>query len=988
MAIHRIVVFHRDLFQDVKAADLTKTLRRDPKMPLDLAIRTASSYLISGDISQEYLKKIRDELFIDPVIERGYLDTYPSLSFEYAVEVGYKPGVTDNTGQSAVRGLSDLTGLDEQTVSVFTSTLYFFSGLKKVREIKSIILDYLCNPLVSRYEIIGRKEWRAKTFSNALPVCHFERGRLFDYLDIKGDKKHLEALSRERCLSLSAEEMKSIRDHYSRRDVITSRREAGLDDRPTELELEVIAQTWSEHCKHKIFNARIRYLDEKGRETQIDSLYRTYIQGVTRQCRDRSDLLSVFDDNAGVFRFDEHNALCLKVETHNSPSALDPYGGAMTGIVGVNRDILGTGLGARPIFNTDVFCFAPPDYAGEIPRPLLPPRRIFAEVHRGIRDGGNQSGIPTINGAILFDDRFLGKPLVFCGTGGILPMDIRGRSGYRKRVSPGDRIVMVGGRIGKDGIHGATFSSSALTEDSPSSAVQIGNPIIQRKMLDFLLEARDGHLYRAITDNGAGGLSSSVGEMARETGGCTLHLERAPLKYPGLKPWEILVSEAQERMTLAVPPDKWPALQALAERRDVEVSDLGVFENSGSMTVHYESQVVGILDMDFLHNGLPIMKLEAVWTPPVHLEPGREEFDLNPEEVFLSMLARPNIASKERWVRQYDHEVLAQSVIKPFEGRFRDGPSDAAVIAPVYGSRKGLAIACGINPFYGDIDPHAMAMASVDEAVRNAVAVGGNPDRMVALDNFCWPDPVTSEETPDGRYKLAQLVRANQGLHKICLAYNLPLISGKDSMKNDYSAKGKKISVPPTLLVTVAAIVDDIEETVTSFFKHTDSLIYLLGPTRDELGGGELLRMRGFIGNKVPRIDPERHLSRYRRVHDAMVKKQIESCHDLNEGGLSVTLAEMAIGGRIGCRVDLRQINNPESLSFTKLLYSESQGRFLLEIKPSRAPALERHFAGENFHELGKTTSDGHLTIGDGTRECIRLPLDLVRKHWQGGIDL
>ncbi|HRT71885.1 MAG TPA: AIR synthase-related protein, partial [Syntrophales bacterium] len=506
-------------------------------------------------------------------------------------------------------------------------------------------------------------------------------------------------ISSARVLALNLEEMKAVRRYFQDAAVVEERRRFGLGEYATDVELEALAQTWSEHCKHKIFNSRITYLEEAGGEgIVIDSLFDTYIKRATQEIREKMGkddwCLSVFVDNAGVIKFNDDYSLVFKVETHNSPSALDPYGGALTGIVGVNRDPFGTGKGAKLIFNTDVFCFAPPFYDKPLPKRILHPRRIYEGVREGVEHGGNKSGIPTINGCIVFDERFLGKPLVYCGTGGIMPARLHGRPTHTKEVRPGDLIVMTGGRIGKDGIHGATFSSEELHEGSPVTAVQIGDPITQKKMTDFLLLARDRDLYRAITDNGAGGLSSSVGEMARLSGGCELDLAKAPLKYAGLQPWEILLSEAQERMTLAVEPGKADAFLSLARKMGVEATVLGRFTDSGRFHVLYGDKTVAYLDMAFLHDGVPQLELKARWVAPRHEEAAfPEPSDLG--GALKTMLSRLNICSKESVVRQYDHEVQGGSVIKPLTGAVNDGPSDAAVIRPILDSFEGVIVANG-----------------------------------------------------------------------------------------------------------------------------------------------------------------------------------------------------------------------------------------------------------------------------------------------------
>jgi len=539
----------------------------------------------------------------------------------------------------------------------------------------------------------------------------------------------------------------------------------GLPTGPTNVELEILAQTWSEHCKHKIFGAEISYRDGGATPVSIPGVFSEYIRRTTDEVRRRKGekdiCLSVFKDDAGLIRFVDDWAVAFKVETHNSPSALDPYGGALTGIVGVNRDSFAAGMGGMLIANTDIFCFASPFHDEPLPPRILHPKRVLEGVREGVEHGGNKSGIPTVNGTIVFDERFLGKPLVYCGTLSLVPMKVDGRPGYEKQAEKGDHIIMVGGRIGKDGIHGATFSSEPLHEGSPVTAVQIGDPITQKRATDFLLRARDAGLYNAMTDNGAGGLSSSVGEMARQTGGAVLHVDRAPLKYHGLEPWEIVVSEAQERMTVAVPPSKVEDFLALAAEWSVEVTDLGEFGDSGYFTIAYQDSLVARLDMEFLHKGLPKMHLNAVWVPPVVAErPAVSAPDPNTD--LLELLKRLNICSKEYVVRQYDHEVQGGSVVKPLCGARNDGPSDAAVFRPVLERSDGLVVSNGIVPRYSDLDTYAMAACAVDEAVRNAVCAGADPDHMAGLDNFCWCDPIQSDENPDGEYKLAQLVRACQ----------------------------------------------------------------------------------------------------------------------------------------------------------------------------------------------------------------------------------
>jgi phosphoribosylformylglycinamidine synthase len=605
-------------------------------------------------------------------------------------------------------------------------------------------------------------------------------------------------------------------------------------------------------------------------------------------------------------------------------------------------------------------------------------------VHSGVVDGANTSGIPDVNGAILFDKRYTGKPLVFCGTGGLLPDKVCGEPGEVKEVHPGDRIVMIGGRIGKDGIHGATFSSEVMHQGSPATAVQIGDPITQRKVLDFLLEARDAGFYRTLTDNGAGGLSSSVGEMAELCGGARVQLEKAPLKYTGLAPWEIFLSEAQERMTVVVPPEKWEEFSSLARKRSVEATDLGEFTDNGFLEVSHDGEPLACLDLGFLHEGWPVMNLPAAWTPPKHPEPDvPHEPDLGPR--LKSVLSRLNVCSKEPFVRMYDHEVQGGSVLKPFQGVCQDGPGDAAILRPLLDRPVGVAVGCGIVPRYSDLDAAAMAENAVDEALRNLLCVGAPLDEVAALDNFCWPDPVLSESNPDGEYKMAQLVRACEGLQRICLAYEMPLISGKDSMKNDFRIGKEKISIPPTLLVTAVAIMPDVSRAVSMDFKNPGDLVYVLGLTRNELGGSEYLAEFGQIGNRVPQVRPEEAWPLFQALAKATEKGLVLSCHDCSDGGLAVALAESAFSGGFGAEIDLKQVSLGEDVDRDDfLLFSESPSRFVATVAPKDQVEFELLFEGLACAAVGKVASQPTLRMhGLSGDPCVAESLADLKQAWQ-----
>jgi phosphoribosylformylglycinamidine synthase len=983
--VSRIEVSFKSDYRDPRGEAVQRAMWEDLGLSVD-KVRTIDVYTIDAALTAQEVERLRRELFTDPIVQESSASSRLARDFFWIIEVGFRPGVTDNVGKTAREGIEEVLGRQlAREEAVYTSRQYLITGRLTPQEVERVATDLLANSLIQRWDIRNIEDW-AEGHDPDLGLPKVGR---FEPLDVESlaldlTDAELTALSERRMLALSLQEMRAIRRYYAEPDRIAERRALGLPQWPTDVELEALAQTWSEHCKHKIFNAHIRYRDEHGGVHHIDSLFKTFIVRATEEIGREADwLVSVFHDNAGVIRLNADWNVAMKVETHNTPSALDPYGGALTGIVGVNRDPFGTGKGCRLLFNTDVLCFAPPDYAKPLPPRLMHPKRVFRGVHRGIKDGANQSGVPDINGAILFDERFLGKPLVFCGTGGLMPARLQGQPAHEKKANPGDLIVMVGGRIGKDGIHGATFSSQELGEDSPVSAVQIGDPITQKKMFDFLLEARDQGLYNAITDNGAGGLSSSVGEMARDSHGCEVHLEKAPLKYAGLQPWEILLSEAQERMTLAVPPQYLERLLDLAARRGVEATVLGRFTASGSFHVLYNGQSVAYLDMDFLHNGLPQMQLNAAWRPPVLREPQLAE-PTDYARLLEEMLGRLNICSKEAWVRQYDHEVQGMSVVKPFTGRHNDGPSDAAVLRPLLEAHIGLVVANGICPRYGDIDTYRMVACAVDEAVRNAIAVGGRIGRLAGLDNFCWPDPIPSPTNPDAEHKLAQLVRANQALYDYCRAYDLPCISGKDSMKNDYRVGDAKISIPPTLLFSVLGVIEDVTTVVTMDAKRPGDIVYILGVTGAELGGSEYYARLGYIGTSVPRVDAAAARRLYEALAHAIAAGLVASCHDCSDGGLGVALAETAFAGGLGMAIDLRRVPRSGDLRDDITLFAESASRFVTTVHPEHATAFEAALQGLPWAAVGCVTEAGTLeVVGRSGALIIRAEIERLQAAWQ-----
>ncbi len=946
-------------------------------------IRVGDVYLISEweGLSQDLALKV----LCDPIAQRSFYEPgADSLlpGWNLAVEISFKPGVTDPTALTASQALKLASGRPRSGM-VVPATLYLFSFEKQpsYQDAKEISLMFF-NPLIQEARLIFPDSALWMTETPPPKVFIKPQVELIPLTNLEFSA--LEELSSKRLLALSGEEMKAIQNYYRDPKVQEERKSKGLGIEPTDVELEMLAQTWSEHCKHKIFQADIEYHQtQTGELKKISSLYKTYIKNTTKLLEPlRPFLRSVFTDNSGVIALDDENLVCFKVETHNSPSALDPYGGAITGIVGVNRDILGTGLGAKPIWNTNVLCFGPPETLPEnVPKGLLPPLRVLEGVHKGIVDGGNHSGIPTVSGAFLFDDSYLGKPLVFCGTGGILPHTILGKNSWEKSVTPGSLAVMCGGRIGKDGIHGATFSSLALDDSSPTSAVQIGDPIIQKIMTDFLLEARDLGLFESLTDNGAGGLSSSLGEMAQSSGGIRVDLEKCPLKYPGLASWEIWISESQERMSFSVRPELWNDFSSLAIRRGVEATVIGTFTDSGKVELLDGGTLVGLMDMGFLHEGLPTMKLKAVWSPPVFDETPLGIIDCS--ELLLKILSDPNVGTKESLIRQYDHEVQGRSLVKPFTGIGSDGPSDGGALKLAPGHPHAVSVTHGVCPRVGDRDAYAMAQCAVDEALRAHVALGGDPEFAAVLDNFCWPDPVQSMKTPDGEYKLAQLVRANEGLQDACLDYQLPIISGKDSMKNDAWAEGKKISVRPTLLISLLGKIPYAEKVPDTDFLSEGDVIFLVGETSRHLAGSmaERILQRSLTG--IPLPNTEKAFSLYKTMHAAINEGLLSSVHDLSDGGLAVALAESCIGGRLGASIELEELALVSGLSSEEILFSETPSRFLVSVSRVKLDAWKESMNGQPHLKIGVTTGRASLEVKDSERVVLDISMESLLKSWR-----
>ncbi len=938
----------RDGHRDPFAHEIEREL---PWLGLEKAgpVKLARLYLLGGEFDRDAAISLGGSLLLDPVIQDLELKSLEEADQEAdkVVTVCRKAGVTDPVEESLRRGAARL-GLELDEIR--TGFHFSFEGEVDRAELERIGARLLATAVVDEI-LVGR---------SALPAHKTPAGSKSERREIElpADDEALLGLSREMGLALNLEEMQVIRAHFHE-----------LERDPTDIELETLAQTWSEHCKHKTFSARI---DCDGKI--YDNLIKQTIFKATRDL-DRDFCVSVFKDNAGIIRFDDENNLCFKVETHNHPSAIEPYGGAGTGLGGVIRDILGTGLGAKPIANVDVFCVGDLEAETEdLPQGVIHPLRVLKGVVSGVRDYGNRMGIPTVSGAVFFDRRYTGNPLVYAGSIGIIPRDR-----CEKVVHAGDKIVALGGRTGRDGIHGATFSSMELHEDSESvdgGAVQIGNAITEKRCMDVLLAARDRGLYRSVTDCGAGGFSSAVGEMGEEVG-ARVELSSAPTKYPGLSYTEIWISEAQERMVVAVPPEKLDELLELAASEDVETCVLGEFSGTGKLEIFWQGEQVADLDMEFLHDGLPKTTMKATWSPPPR-DDLREFVPPMAGEALRALLADPNIASKEWIIRQYDHEVQSTSVIKPLVGVTAAGPSDGAVNAPVLGSTKGYAVGLGLCPHYADIDPYHMARAAIDEALRNVVAVGGDPDRCAILDNFSWGNT----QKPD---RLGALVRASEGCYDAAMALRLPFISGKDSLNNEYATSRGTIVIPHTLLVSALAIVDDVRQSVSMDLKRGGTSVYVVGLTRRELGGSAYLRLNGHRGNDVPQL-PDNALSIHRRMHEAIRDGFVLSCHDCSEGGIGVAGAEMAFSGGLGLEIDLGRvpISGPR-MRDDELLFSESLCRYLVEVDSRSAARFEALFEDLPCAPIGHSLAEEKFRIrGRNGAVMLEEPLaDLGRIHRQ-----
>ncbi len=969
-----------------------EALRRQAKEYFGLSlekVRVLRLLMLEVDLSPQELEAVRTGVFTHPATQ---VSSFHSLArdFDGAIWVGFRPGVRDTAGAVAKEAIAAYLGRSlSPEAAVYTSKLFLFYGRGlTTAQLNQIARELLANDLIQQFRVYGPQDWDpAEGVGLILPrvqLGHAPRVSAFEIESLEA----LRELSRHRYLALREADLPIIRDYFARPEVRARRAAVGLGP-PTDVELEYLAQARSDHCNHNTFRGCFRYLDRQtGERLVLDNPFRTCIEAPTREIAQEKDwVVSVLHDNAGVGAFDDAWSYVIKGETHNSPSNLEAYGGSLTGIVGVYRDPLGTGRGSRLIAGLYGFCVGPRDYAGPL-KPRLHPRRLLDGVIAGVKDGGNKSGVPTLTGTLNFDESYLGKCLVFVGAVGLMPREIKGEPAAQKTARPGDLLVMCGGRVGIDGIHGVTASSEVASPGTPAGHVQIGDPYVQKNLHDFLLEARDLGLINFITDCGGGGLSSAVGESARLAGGAEVWLEAVPLKYPGLDPWEIWVSESQERMVVGIAPEDQGQFLRLAQKHAVEATVFGRYTDKGVLQVSHQGRVCAHMDLSFLAEDFPPWEFEAEWLPPeVRLsEPVLGEVE-DHQGVLLTLLDRPNLCSREWIQRQFDYEVQGTSVLKPLLGRGAPVPGDAAVLRPRLDSRRGLAVSLALNPAYSRIDTYHMAAVTIDEAVRRLLAVGGTLDHIGGVDNFCWPNvEYHPEANPDGKYKAAQLVRACLALRDLCQAYGIPLLSGKDSMYVDGLLPGAfgemhRVSGLPTLFFTGLSVLPDLSRAVTLDLKAPGDLIYLVGETRPELGGSEFYEMLGYVGRSVPQARLQEFLLYYRRVQEAVARELLASCHGVYRGGVLVHLALSALAGGLGAELDLSPVapGAPAHAAF----YGESAGRFLVSVAPAQRPVFEDLFRGQPCQLLGVVRPDQTFTVSRHGHILVTTPLDTLDTAWQ-----
>ncbi|MGM0419039.1 MAG: AIR synthase-related protein [Thermodesulfobacteriota bacterium] len=982
--VYRLETALKDSLKDPEGDVLKKKAYDYFKIELD-SVRTVKVLLFDLPVSDSEFEFVAKEIFSNPVTEVFSFD-YLDTDFDFCIRTAYRPGVCDTAGNTAVEAVSDFLKKEfSHDYGVYTGKRYCIKGKNLTKEKMELLAgELLANDTIQTWKVYSSPEVEKNGFPKEdIPKVFLDHTPEVEEMVFSSDMD-LEKISSQRNLALNPNDIPVIRQYFFDKQVLAKREQQGLKN-PTDLELEFIAQARSDHCNHNTFQGKFYYKDkDTGKEFVIDNLFKTCIKDPTMELKNSSDyVVSVLWDNAGVASFNEEYNYTITGETHNSPSNMEAYGGSLTGIVGVYRDPMGTGLGSRLIMGSYGFCTGMRDYDGEL-KPKLHPRRLLDGIIEGVKDGGNKSGVPTTFGQVYFDNRYIGKCLVYVTALGLMPKTVNNKPSHEKKTSPGEYIVMCGGRVGKDGIHGVTASSETFSETTPAGHVQIGDPYTQKKMHDFLLEARDKELIAFITDNGGGGLSSSIGESARISGGCVVNLDKVPLKYEGLDPWEIWISESQERMTVSVKQESIEQFLALSQKHEVESVIIGTYTDSGMLHVLWHNKTIAFIDIDLPEKGFPQWEFEAEWSAPESrgfYEPviGRPS-DLN--KTALSVIASPNICSRKWITRQYDHEVQGTSVIKPLTGVNRNVPSDASVIKPDHESEKGLVFTQTINPGYSDIDTDNMTRLCVDEALRRLVTAGADPSETGGVDNFCWPGIAYDKiNNPDGKLKAAKLVRSCLALKDICLEYKIPLLSGKDSMYVDGHLPGpygetRKVSAPESLQFSATGILKDCKKAVTSEYKSPEDKIYILGITSDELGGSEFYELLNEKGLNVPVVNQALNKKVYQKYFEANEKGLLNSGRSVGKGGIFVSLAFCSIGSGLGADINLDNVVTEDCSLDYKILFSESAGRIIFSVSPDKAEELEKLMDERFCACIGTVRKDNKLIVSSCGNEIINLGAD------------
>jgi phosphoribosylformylglycinamidine synthase II len=903
------------------------------------SVQTAKVYRVQG-VSEEEAHTLADQLFTDPVSERYSLDQPVGFDTPNVVEVAYRPGVMNPEVSSIMKAAQDL-GINPEAVDA--SREYAFFGDIEPDEVDGAVGRLLMNKTV---EHVVTEKPQSLTFEGSVGpvnVVPIREASELELMELSKDK-----------LFLNAEEMGVVQEHFRK-----------LERDPTDAELEIIAARWSEHCGHKTFNAKV-IVDGVEKEP----LYTRIKNAAKEQFGDL--VVSAFGDNSGVMKFYDGQAICGKVETHNSPSAIEPYGGAMTGSGGVFRDIMGTGQGAKTIISTDMFCFAPPDLDDALlPVGTLHPDYLQRRVVQGVRDYGNRMGIPTGNGSVHYHEDFRAKPTVIVGAYGILP-EARAEKG---EPLVGDLVVIIGGKTGRDGIHGATFSSGEMTDRTAnvnSSAVQIGNAIEEKRMFDALIEARDLGYIRALTDCGAAGFSSAIGEIG-ENIGLTVDISKAPLKYPGLAPWEIWLSESQERMVAAISPDDIEEFLAVSRKYNVESTVLGVFDGSHTLTVNYGDQNVAELDYEFLSDGLPQRVMQAHWEQEYvpEVKPIAPQDEQQWIDKVKAVLSHGNVCSKEPIVRQYDHGVQGGNVVSPFGGEKQDGPNDALVIRPMLDKPYGVVQSHGMNPILNRLNPYEGTVWAIAEAAANYVSAGGNIDEAAAVGNYIWPFP---DEEAMGSLDLS-VDAAVEMMGRL----KLPVISGKDSLSSTYRGKdGQVIKIPPVYTMSIFGRIPDVEKTMTSDIKQPGSTLVLVGNPSDGMAGSTYYDVADGSSNDIPLVDKETLPEVLGSVHQAIVGGKVLACHDVSEGGVISAVAEMCFGGNVGAT--LQPVSTSAS-GIDNFLFNETAGCFVVEVESDET--AQELFGNIPYQTLGQTTTDKTIAVHGQDEVIFSVATDELKDAWQ-----